>query len=65
MKQSKIIIGADFAPIEKDGEFLLSHDTAELIDSKLIEKINQADFSVFNLESPIIRTGTPIEKDGP
>lgn len=65
MKESKIIIGADFAPVEKDGEFLLNHGTKELIDESLIEKINQADFTVFNLESPIVESGTPIEKDGP
>ena len=65
MQENTMIIGADFAPIEKDGERILQGNMNEVVSEEVVELVKTAFFSVFNLEAPVINGGTAIEKDGP
>ena len=60
-----VLIGADIAPVGGAVPLFENGDIGELAGAALAEEINKADFRVFNLESPLTDTLSPIEKHGP
>lgn len=61
----KILIGADIVPTNSNIELFQKGDLDTLIGVKLAERLKQADFRIFNLETPIAETSNPIPKRGP
>ena len=51
---AKIIIGADLVPTESNYNYFKGCETEYLIGKKITEKLNNADFTIFNLEVPKI-----------
>lgn len=64
-KPPRLIIGADFVPTESNLPVFNEGDVCSLIGPELDQLINEADYSVFNLETPLADRETPIEKYGP
>ena len=62
---AKIIIGADLVPTESNYELFKSGDAEALVGEKLLEKLNKADYTIFNLEVPLTDEQHPIVKCGP
>lgn len=60
-----IIFGADIVPTEKNIEQFKSGDTEYLVGKELLDELADADFRVFNLETPLINHLSPINKVGP
>ena len=50
---AKIIIGADLVPTESNYNYFKGCETEYLIGKKITEKLNNADFTIFNLEVPL------------
>ena len=50
---AKIIIGADLVPTESNYNYFKECETEYLIGKKITEKLNNADFTIFNLEVPL------------
>lgn len=66
MQKEYIMIGADFAPIENDGERIVQGKQEEVLDPQVAELIRWAAFSVFNMEAPMeYKDMIPLKKDGP
>lgn len=63
-KKANIIIGSDICPIGRN-EKLFEAGDAKNIFNDLLSEFEQADFSVANLECPLINSKTPILKHGP
>ncbi len=59
-----VLVGADICPIER-GRPLFEAGDAEALFNDLLPDLRQADFSIVNLECPLIRRPTPILKTGP
>lgn len=62
---AKIIIGADLVPTESNYNYFKGCETEYLIGKKITEKLNNADFTIFNLEVPLTDKKNPINKCGP
>ena len=62
---AKIIIGADLVPTESNYSYFKEAETQYLVGKKIIEKLNNADFTIFNLEVPLTDRKNPINKCGP
>ncbi len=62
---ARIIIGADLVPTESNYELFKSGDAEALVGEKLLEKLNKADYTIFNLEVPLTDERHPIVKCGP
>lgn len=61
----KIIIGGDLVPTKSNCEYFKTGNIDELLGKELIEKLQEADFTIFNLEVPLSDKGIPIRKCGP
>lgn len=61
----KILIGADFVPTKSNFSQFESGDVKELFGSKLCDKIESADYRIFNLEIPLTDQDDNIFKCGP
>ena len=61
----KLMIGADLVPTESNYEYFKSGNVDALLGDKLIKKLRDVDFTIFNLEVPLTDKMTPIEKCGP
>ena len=61
----KIMIGADFVPTKSNAELFASGNVKELLGTDLVSVLSSADYRVFNLETPLADTETPIPKCGP
>lgn len=61
----KMIIGADLVPTESNYKYFELGDAERLIGKELSEKLQAADFTIFNLELPLTDDASPIEKCGP
>lgn len=61
----KIMIGADLVPTESNYEYFRNGDAQSLIGSELQKKLKSADFTIFNLEVPLVKQLMPIDKFGP
>ena len=60
----KIIIGGDVCPINRNESYFKKGD-AKSIFNDLLPEFKYADFSIVNLECPLIDKSTPIIKNGP
>lgn len=61
----RIIIGADIAPTDSNKKLFQEGNVSELIGYELLELLQMADFSCFNLEVPLTDQISPIDKFGP
>lgn len=61
----KIIIGGDLVPTESNYKLFEEGDVKNLIGEELLEKLNNAEFTIFNLEVPLTDARHPITKCGP
>lgn len=61
----KILIGADLVPTKSNMKYFENENIEKLIDKNLLEKLNKADYRIFNLEVPLVDTKSPINKCGP
>lgn len=61
----RIIIGADLVPTISNYDLFSKGDIESLIGTELIEELNNADYRIFNLETPLTDKVTPIVKCGP
>lgn len=61
----KILIGADICPTKSNMDAFIKGDVDSLIDEKLKNLLSSADFTIFNLEVPLVDRPTPITKCGP
>ncbi len=59
-----IIIGADIVPIDSNRELFELQQVKRLIGDDLIRVIDDADYRIFNLETPLADKASPIEKYG-
>ncbi len=62
---AKIIIGADLVPTKSNNELFKAGDARTLVGTELSEKLNNADYTIFNLEVPLTDEHHPIVKCGP
>jgi poly-gamma-glutamate capsule biosynthesis protein CapA/YwtB (metallophosphatase superfamily) len=60
----KVLIGGDTCPILRNGPGFSNGD-AHAIFHDLVPEFEQADFSLVNLECPLIESSSPIRKSGP
>ncbi len=60
----EILIAGDFCPIGRTGKAILNGESREII-GDVKHRIERADVSVINLETPLSMEGNPIEKTGP
>ena len=51
----KIIIGADFVSTKENEEYFCKGELNKIIDKKIYDAIKTADFSIVNLELPIVK----------
>ena len=61
----KILIGADICPTKTNFGLFEKCDTEALIGKKLLSLLKGADYTIFNLETPLTDTLSPIAKNGP
>lgn len=61
----KIIIGGDLVPTESNYNLFKDGDEKKLIGQEILEKLNNATFTIFNLEVPLTDEWNPITKYGP
>ena len=64
-KLPRLIIGADFVPTASNYVAFTAGDGEALVGGELLRLISSADFSVFNLETPLVDSESPIDKCGP
>lgn len=62
--RKKILIGGDVCPIGRNQHLFRSGNALKLIND-LMPEFEKSSLSIVNLESPLIRRETPIEKIGP
>jgi len=60
-----MIIGSDLVPTDTNYDLFEAADIEALVGSELLYQLRNADFRVFNLETPITDTPAPIPKCGP
>ena len=60
-----ILIGADFVPTESNTAYFVRGDAQHLFGEELQKLLAAADYRIFNLETPLADTATPIPKCGP
>lgn len=60
-----IIIGGDILPTKSNSEQLSKGKIDEIVSLELLKLIDEADYRIFNLETPICDVESPIEKEGP
>lgn len=60
----RILIGADIVPTKKNIDYFISGDVDTIIGKELDSVLSQADFRIFNLETPLTDIKTPIKKCG-
>lgn len=61
----KIIIGGDLVPTASNYKLFEEGNVKNLIGEELLEKLNNAEFTIFNLEVPLTDARHPITKCGP
>ncbi len=64
MAQTRIVIGGDVCPTQRDRDLFQQGDGAGLFHD-LLEEFTAADLAVVNLEFPLIEEPSPIRKTGP
>lgn len=61
----KLIIGGDIVPTSTNIDLFIRGDVDTLIGSELKSVLNEANYKVFNLETPLVNQKSPIKKSGP
>lgn len=61
----KILIGADLVPTKSNAELFAYGDAETLLGKELQNVLSEADYRIFNLETPLTDVETPIAKAGP
>ena len=61
----KIIIGADVVPTQSNIDSFKQGDALAIVGEKAANWIKNADFRIYNLETPLCDTANPIDKNGP
>lgn len=64
-KSIELIIGGDLFPNETNEKLFIAGTTEELVGTEIANKINSADFRIFNLEGALTNLKSPISKSGP
>lgn len=62
---AKIMIGADFVPTKDNYQYFKEGNAESLVGTDILKKLNNSDFTIFNLEVPLTDNADPIEKSGP
>lgn len=62
---ARIILGADLVPTESNKDLFEAGNAKQLVGEELLEKLNNADFAIFNLEVPLTDEQHSIVKCGP
>ena len=60
-----IVIGADIVPSLSNSDLFTKGDVDTLIGRDLVQILNEADYRVLNLETPLVDVVSPIDKCGP
>ena len=60
----RIVIGADLVPTKSNFNKFIDGDIDSLLGSELCQRINGADYRIFNLEVPLVDKKQPIAKGG-
>ncbi len=60
-----ILIGADIVPTQSNYSFFEKGDGESLVGCQLMTILNNADYRIFNLETPLSDVNDPIHKSGP
>ena len=63
--QVSVVIGADIAPTKSNYKYFRNADVENLIGNDLISILDEHCFRIFNLETPLTDTISPISKCGP
>ena len=56
--EHKIIIGGDLVPTNSNKEEFINGNIENIIDSKIINILKNANYRIFNLETPLTNTQT-------
>ena len=59
-----VIIGGDIVPIDSNKDWFERPQVTQLIGEELIRILNEADYRLFNLETPLVDKVSPIKKYG-
>ena len=62
---ANILIGADLVPTKSNEQLFTAGDIDRLVDNGLKEKLEKADYRIFNLETPLTSNVVGIPKTGP
>lgn len=62
---SKILIGADLGPTRSNAELFVAGNAETLVGAELRKILAEADYRIFNLETPLADVESPIAKCGP
>lgn len=65
MREVSVLIGADIVPTAGNARLFETADLDALIGEKLKTALSSFDFRIFNLETPLCETPSPILKQGP
>lgn len=65
MDKLKVMIGGDIVPTTSNMEYFMNGDVVSLLGNGLLQELAQADFTIFNLETPLTDAASPIKKSGP
>lgn len=65
MNQAKIIIGADICPTKSNYNLFEAGNREALVGEELSSLLDSADYTIFNLETPLTDSLSPIVKCGP
>ena len=61
----QILIGADFVPTQSNYQMFSEGNIKELFGDELVSILNDAEYRIFNLETPLTDKDAPISKQGP
>ncbi|MGP1507662.1 MAG: CapA family protein [Sphaerochaeta sp.] len=61
----KLIIGADIVPTKSNQKIFENAQIENIVDSRLLDLLRNANYRIFNLEVPLTDIETPIDKCGP
>ena len=61
----RIIIGADFVPTQSNEKLFEQKELETLFGNEILSIINNAEYRIFNLETPLTDRPAPIPKSGP
>ena len=61
----KITICGDLVPTNSNEQEFINGDIEKIVENDIIKILNDADYRIFNLETPLTNTNNPISKEGP